>query len=153
MTQCLSGERWLYVAVSIDAFSERVIGWAMGEWAVADLKIDAVNRAIWNRRPDAGVIHHSGHGSHNTSISSGLTPREVGMGSLGVGEAYGTTVAESYYVTRVVEFLSRSSWAIRKRLRTASFDYIEVCYNHWRHRSTMRQVKPFEFVRMWEMTQ
>src|SRR5690606_16034565 len=63
MTQQHTDEGWLYLAVVVDAFSRRVIGWSMGERPVADLPIGAVRMAVWNRRPDPGVIHHSDHGS------------------------------------------------------------------------------------------
>src|SRR5690606_34821316 len=59
MTQQHTDEGWLYLAVVVDAFSRRVIGWSMGERPVADLPIGAVRMAVWNRRPDPGVIHHS----------------------------------------------------------------------------------------------
>jgi transposase InsO family protein len=62
MTQQHTDEGWLYLAVVVDAFSRRVIGWSMGERPVADLPIGAVRMAVWNRRPDPGVIHHSDHG-------------------------------------------------------------------------------------------
>lgn len=88
MTQHKTEEGWLYLAAVLDVFSRRVVGWAMGDRPVADLPIEAVKMAVWNRRPDTGVIHHSDHGAQYTSIALGKTLREAGiLGSMGsVGE-------------------------------------------------------------------
>ena len=76
MTQHETDEGWLYLAVVVDVFSRRVVGWSMGDRPVADLAVNAVNMAIWNRRPVRGVIHHSDHGAQYTSLAFGRTLRQ-----------------------------------------------------------------------------
>lgn len=71
ITQHNTDEGWLYLAVIIDAYSRKVIGWSMAEHLRAELVIKALERAIWNRRPASGVIHHSDHGSQYTSLAFG----------------------------------------------------------------------------------
>src|SRR5690606_17493166 len=126
-TQQHTDEGWLYLAVVVDAFSRRVIGWSMGERPVADLPIGAVRMAVWNRRPDPGVIHHSDHGSQYTSLAFRKTLREAGLvGSMGsVGDAYDNAMAESFFATLKTELLDRLRWMTRMQLRAAIFDYIE----------------------------
>lgn len=155
MTQHRTEEGWLYLAAVLDVFSRRVVGWAMGDRPVADLPVEAVKMAVWNRRPDTGVIHHSDHGAQYTSIAFGKTLCEAGiLGSMGsVGDAYDNAVAESFFATLETELLIRSSWMTRQQLKTAIFDYIEVFYNRRRRHSTLDYLSPLEFERRWEMAQ
>lgn len=154
MTQPHTDEGWLYLAVVVDAFSRRVIGWSMGERPVADLPIGAVRMAVWNRRPDPGVIHHSDHGSQYTSLAFGKTLREAGLvGSMGsVGDAYDNAMAESFFATLKTELLDRQRWMTRMQLRAAIFDYIEVFYNRRRRHSALGHLSPIEFERRWLTT-
>ncbi len=154
MTQQHTDEGWLYLAVVVDAFSRRVIGWSMGERPVADLPIGAVRMAVWNRRPDPGVIHHSDHGSQYTSLAFGKTLREAGLvGSMGsVGDAYDNAMAESFFATLKTELLDRQRWMTRMQLRAAIFDYIEVFYNRRRRHSALGHLSPIEFERRWLTT-
>lgn len=147
LTQHPTDEGWLYLAVVIDAFSRMVVGWAMGNRAVADLVVDAVNMAVWNRRPAGGVIHHSDHGAQYTSLVFGRRLQEAGiLGSMGtVGDALDNAVAESFYATLQTELLDRQSWPTRPRLRSAIFEYIEVFYNRRRRHSTLGYLSPAEF--------
>ena len=69
ITQYATGEGWLYLAIVIDLFSRKVIGWAMGARAFAVLVVDALDMATWNRRPAQRVIHHSDHGTQYTSLA------------------------------------------------------------------------------------
>src|SRR5690625_3496851 len=116
MTQHKTGEGWLYVAAVVDAFSRRVVGWAMGDRPVADLAVKAVNMAVWNRRPGRGVIHHSDHGSQYTALSFGRTLRNEGIvGSMGtVGDALDNALAESFFATLQTELLDRHCWPTRQ---------------------------------------
>jgi len=68
ITQHATGEGWLYLSVVLDVFPRAVVGWSMGERPTADLVVDALNMATWNRRPGKGLIHHSDHGAQYTSL-------------------------------------------------------------------------------------
>lgn len=149
MTQHKTDEGWLYLAVVVDVFSRRVVGWSMGERPVADLAVNAVNMAIWNRRPVRGVIHHSDHGAQYTSLAFGRTLRQAGIvGSMGsVGDALDNAMAESFFATLQTELLDRRPWPTRAALMTAIFEYIEGFYNRRRRHSSLGQLSPDEYER------
>ena len=155
MTEQTTGEGKLYLAVVIDAFSRMVIGWSMGDRPVADLAVDAVNMAVWNRRPDPGVIHHSDHGAQYTAIAFGRTLKEAGiLGSMGtVGDALDNAVAESFFATLETELFDRYTWSSRQELTSAIFEYIEGFYNRRRRHSTLGYLSPLDYERRWAITQ
>lgn len=99
---------FLYLAVVLDAFSRRIVGWSMATTLAARLVLDALNMALITRRP-RGVIHHSDQGSQYTSIEFGHRCREAGvrpsMGS--VGDAYDNAMCESFFATLECELLER----------------------------------------------
>lgn len=99
---------FLYLAVVLDAFSRRVVGWSMANDLRAQFVIDAMNMALAQRRP-TGVIHHSDQGSPYTSVAFGLRCKEAGvrpsMGS--VGDAYDNAMCESFFATLECELLDR----------------------------------------------
>jgi transposase InsO family protein len=101
---------FLYLAVVLDAFSRRIVGWSMATTLHMQVVLDALNMALWQRRPSA-VIHHSDHGSQYTSIEFGKRCREAGvrpsMGS--VGDAYDNAMAESFFATLECESPSNAN--------------------------------------------
>ena len=149
--QAHTDEGWLYLAAVTDVFSRRVVGWAMGDRMTADLAVEAVNMAVWNRRPQVGVIHHSDHGSQYTALIFGKTLREAGirpsMGS--VGDAYDNAMAESFFATLETELLNRHKWPTRRVLATAIFEYIEGFYNRRRRHSALDYLSPADFETQW----
>ncbi|MEW6523701.1 MAG: IS3 family transposase [Bacillota bacterium] len=149
LTQHATDEGWLYLAVVIDVFSRRVVGWSMGDRATADLVLGAVNMAVYNRRPGGGLVHHSDHGSQYTSLSFGERLQKAGiLGSMGsVGHALDNAVAESFFATLQTELLDRNTWARRAQLRTAIFEYIEAFCNRRRRHSKLGYYSPAEFER------
>lgn len=151
ITQHYTGEGWLYLAAIIDIFSRAVVGWSMGARAVADLVINALNMATWNRRPGSGLIHHSDHGSQYTSLVFSKRLEETGiLGSMGtVGDALDNAVAESFYATLQTELLDRNNWPTRQSLRSAIFEFIEAFYNRRRRHSSLDYLSPFEFEERW----
>src|SRR4029450_5556059 len=108
---------FLYLAVVLDVHSRRVVGWAMADHLRSELVIDAVDMAVWRRRPTEGVIHHSDQGSQDTSLAFGRRLREAGllgsMGSRGGGFANGT--AERVFATLACELLARHRFPTLKR--------------------------------------
>lgn len=151
ITQHYTSEGWLYLAVIIDLFSRIVAGWSMGNRAVADLVVSALNMAVWNRRPEAGLIHHSDHGSQYTSLAFSQRLQDTGiLGSMGtVGDALDNAAVESFYATLQTELLDRYSWPTRSRLRSAIFEYIEAFYNRRRRHSSLGYLSPAEFEKRW----
>jgi putative transposase len=139
ITQQRTGEGWLYLAVILDAFSRRVVGWSMAEHLRTELVLDALDMAISQRQPASGLVCHSDHGCQYTAFAYGrrLAACEL-VASMGtVGDALDNAVAESFFATLDCELLDRYPWPTRTGLRTAIFDFIEVFYNRQRRHSTL----------------
>jgi putative transposase len=147
ITQHRTGEGWFYLAVVLDCFSRRVVGWAMADHIRAELVVDALQMALWNRRPDPGAIHHSDHGSTYTSWAFGHRLREAGLlGSMGsIGDCFDNSVAESFFATLQTELLDRSTWPTREGLANAVFAFIEGFYNPRRRHSTLGYLSPADY--------
>ena len=133
------GPTWagfLYLAVVLDAFSRRIVGWAMGTNLRTQLVLDAINMAVGKRRP-SGVIHHSDQVSQYTSLAFGLRCQEAGvrpsMGS--VGDAYDNAMCESFFATLECELLDRRKFQTKAEARMAIFEFIEGWYNPGRRHS------------------
>lgn len=147
ITQHRTSEGWYYLAVVLDCFSRRVVGWAMADHIRSELVVDALQMAIWNRRPEAGAIHHSDHGSTYTSWAFGQRLREAGLlGSMGsIGDCFDNSVAESFFATLQTELLDRSTWPTREVLGQAVFAFIEGFYNPRRRHSTLGYLSPADY--------
>ncbi len=147
ITQHRTTQGWYYLAVVLDCFSRRVIGWAMADHLRAELVVDALQMAIWNRRPRPGTIHHSDHGSQYTSWAFGHRLRAAGLlGSMGtIGDCFDNSVAESFFATLQTEVLDRRSWPSRDELGQAVFAYIEAFYNPRRRHSTLGYLSPADY--------
>ncbi len=125
-------EGCLYLSFVLDTYSRRIVGWSMANYLKTDLVLDALNMAIYTRRPSPGLIHHSDRGSQYTSVEFGSRLREEGllpsMGS--VADAYDNSMVESFISTLKRELIHRHSWPNRQIARTAIFEYIEGFYDH-----------------------
>jgi putative transposase len=139
---------FLYLAVVLDVFSRRIVGWAMDTHLRAELVIDALNMAVGQRQPST-VIHHSDQGCQYTSVAFGLRCREVGvkpsMGS--VGDAYDNAMCESFFATLECELLDRRRFKSHVEARLAVFDFIEGFYNTRRIHSALDYRSPVEYER------
>jgi putative transposase len=139
---------FLYLAVVLDAWSRRVVGWAMATHLRTELVIDALNMALSMRRP-TDVIHHSDQGCQYTSIAFGLRCREAGvrpsMGS--VGDAYDNAMCESFFATLECELIDRKNFHSQVEARMAVFDFIEGWYNPHRRHSALDYDSPLEYER------
>ncbi len=155
ITQHKTDEGWLYLAVVIDAYSRKVVGWAMAEHLQAELVIKALELAVWNRRPSPGLVHHSDHGSQYTSLAFGQRLEQAGIvGSMGtIGDALDNAVAESFFASLQVELLDRRYWQTRQQLTTAIFDYVEVFFNRQRLHSTLGYLSPTDFEEAYALQQ
>ena len=140
---------FLYLAVVLDAFSRRIVGWAMGTDLRTPLVLDALNMALGQRRP-RDVIHHSDQGSQYTSIAFGLRCKEAkvrpSMGS--VGDAYDNAMCESFFATLECELLTRRKFQTKAEARMAIFSFIEGWYNPARRHSALGYKSPVEYERI-----
>ena len=137
---------FLYLAVVLDVWSRRVIGWAMATHLRTELVLDAFNMAVAQRRPTT-VIHHSDQGCQYTSLTFGLRCREAGvrpsMGS--VGDAYDNALCESFFATLECELLDRRRFPTQAEARMAVFDFIEGWYNPHRRHSGLDYLSPISY--------
>jgi len=136
----------LYLAVVMDAWSRRVVGWAMATHLRTELVLDALDMAIRQRHP-LGVIHHSDQGSQYTSLEFGKRCREAGvrpsMGS--VGDAYDNALCESFFATLECELLERHHFRSPKEAAGAVFEFIEGWYNPHRRHSSLGYTSPVRY--------
>ena len=137
---------FLYLAVVLDAWSRKVVGWSMANHLRTELVLDALEMAIGQRRPD-GVIHHSDQGSQYTSLAFGKRCKEAGvrpsMGS--VGDAYDNAMCESFFATLECELLERRRFASQAEAKIACFSFIEGWYNPARLHSALGYRSPIAY--------
>jgi putative transposase len=140
---------FLYLAVVVDVWSRRVVGWSMASHLRTELVLDAMNMAVWQRRPER-VIHHSDQGTQYTSIAFGLRCKEVGvrpsMGS--VGDCYDNALCVSFFASLECELLDQHRFRTQAQAKMAVFDYIEGLYNPRRRHSSIGQKSPINFERL-----
>ena len=147
-------EGWLFLAVVLDAYSRRIVGWSMRDDLKAELVVDALGMAVTRRKPPAGVVHHSDRGSQYTSLAFGTTLRESGLvASMGRrGDAYDNAACESVISTIKNELIKRRNWTSRDQARLAVFSYIETFYNPRRRHSALGYRSPIEYENMSQET-
>jgi len=147
ITYLRTWEGWLYLAAVQDAYSRRIVGGSMADHMRAELVVDALEMALWRRRPDIGLVHHSDRGGQYVSLSFGQTARAAGIAvSMGAkGCALDNAVCEAFFATLKKELTRRRSWPTRRELETAVFAWIEGWYNRRRLHSTLGYVAPAEF--------
>jgi putative transposase len=137
-----------YLAVVLDVFSRKIVGWAFGQRQTADLVLAALNMALLTRKPQ-GVIHHSDQGSQYTSVEFGRRCAQMGvrpsMGS--VGDAYDNAMAESFFASLECELIDRRVWKSFAQARMEIFTWIEGWYNPRRRHSGLGQKSPVNFER------
>jgi len=137
---------FLYLAVVLDVWSRKVVGWAMATHLKTELVLEALNMALGVRGPK-DVIHHSDQGCQYTSFAFGKRCQEAGvrpsMGS--VGDAYDNALAESFFATLECELLDRTRFRTQIEARMAIFDFIEGWYNPHRRHSGIGYDSPSKF--------
>jgi putative transposase len=148
ITYIPTGTGVLYLAVVLDVWSRRIIGWAMETHLRTSLVLAALDMAIEQRRPDR-VIHHSDQGCQYTAVGFGLRCRDAGirpsMGS--VGDCYDNAMCESFFATLECELLDRVPLRTPAEARGAVFDFIEGFYNPRRRHSSLDYDAPLVFER------
>jgi putative transposase len=144
ITYVRTWEGWLYLAVILDAFSRRVVGWALADHLRTELAIDALQMALNSRRPAPGLIHHSDRGGQYLSATYIGQLAAYGIrSSVGrPGTCFDNAAAESFFATLKSELLHRAVWPTRRHARTAIFHYVEGFYNRLRRHSTLHYLSP-----------
>ena len=140
-------EGWLFVAAVLDLFSRRIVGWSMQHRMTADLVTDALMMAIWRRRPEASVLHHSDQGSQYTSeqFQQLLAAQGIECSMSRRGECHDNAAMESFFSRLKDERVSRRTYRTRAEAKADIFDYIERFYNPRRRHSTLGGLSPVEY--------
>ena len=140
---------FLYLAIVLDVFSRKIVGWAMEMHLRTELMLAAIDMAITMRKPKE-VIHHSDHGCQYTSYAFGKRCQEAGiMPSMGtVGDAYDNAMAESFFATLEREVLNRRRFKSQAEAKMAIFDWLEGWYNPHRRHSALGRRSPVNYERL-----
>jgi putative transposase len=146
-TYIWTAEGWLYVAVVLDLYSRRIVGWSMAAAMTAELVTDALMMALWRRGRPREVLHHSDRGSQYTSEQCQRL-----MGAAGIvcslsrsGNVWDNAAMESFFSSLKTERTARKTYRLRDQARADVFDYIERFYNPRRRHSTLGYVSPVDF--------
>jgi putative transposase len=148
-TYIWTGEGWLFLAVVVDLFSRRVVGWSMQPTMTAQLVLDALVMALWRRGKPSELLHHSDQGSQYTSedFQRLLSAEGITCSMSRRGDCWDNSVVESFFASLKKDRVHRKTYPTRDTARADIFDYIEAFYNSRRRHSTLGQVSPQEFER------
>jgi transposase InsO family protein len=147
ITYIQTGEGWLYLAVVLDVFSRRIVGWSMSARMKDDLVIEAFKNAFYRRRPGPGLIFHSDRGSQYCSKRyRALVAGARGIQSMSAtGSCYDNAITETFFGTLKRELVHHCRYQTRAAARSSLFRYIEGFYNRQRIHSSIGYVSPSEF--------
>jgi putative transposase len=146
-------EGWLYLAVILDLFSRRVVGWKLGETLEAELVVTALRNALVLRQPDKGLYFHSDQGSQYSSqaVRRPLSVIGANLSMSGVGNCYDNATMEAFFSTLKTEcFPDNQVFTSRAQARREIFEYIEVYYNHRRLHSGLGYQTPCQYETQFE---
>ena len=149
ITFIATGSGWLYLAVLLDLYSRRVVGWAMSERIDQQLVLDALNMALGECQPKPGLIHHTDQGRQYSSTAYVEMLKRHGLvqSMSRRGNCYDNAVAESFFSSLKNELVNHCSFKTREQARTAVFEYIEVFYNRQRRHQSLDYVSPVDYER------
>ncbi|EJG1669878.1 IS3 family transposase, partial [Vibrio parahaemolyticus] len=152
ITYIKTHEGWLYLAVVVDLFSRRVIGWSMKSRITKELVLDALLMAIWRRSPSQKVLVHSDQGSQYTSHDWNKFLKQHGLeASMSRrGNCHDNAVAESFFQLLKRERVKRKIYSTREDARMDIFEYIEMFYNVKRRHGSNNQLSPVEYEKQYE---
>jgi len=154
ITYIRTWEGWVYLAVVIDLFSRRVVGWSMAEHMRLDLALDALRMALGERMPQHGnLVHHSDRGSQYASgvYRKVLEENGITCSMSRKGDCWDNAVAESFFATLKKELIFRHSWPTINGVMTAVREYIALFYNPRRRHSFLGFLSPMEYERLFNM--
>ena len=148
ITYVPTDEGWLYVAILLDAYSRRVVGWAMADHLRTDLALEALAMAFGRRRPTPRtLVHHTDRGCQYTAVryQAVLAAQQITCSMSRTGNCYDNAMAESFFATLKAELINRARWPTRQAARMAIFDWLEVFYNRQRRHSALGYRSPAAF--------
>lgn len=142
-------EGWLYLAILIDLFGRRVVGWSMRHLLDTKLVLDALTMALHSRRPGPGLIHHTDQGRHYVigAYTQLMKAHGIRPSMSAKGNCYDNACAESFFSSLKNELVHFHNFQTREEARAAIFEYIEIFYNRQRLHQTLDYVSPVEFER------
>jgi len=151
ITYIWTTEGWLYLAIVIDLYSRRVVGWSINKRMTKQLVKDALIMAIWRRKPAPGLIFHSDRGSQYCSREFQKLIKNYGIRSSmsRKGDCWDNAVAESFFGTLKLELVFREKYVTRDQARRSIVDYIEMFYNSNRRHSYLDYISPMEYETQW----
>jgi len=152
LTYIWTWEGWVYLAVVVDLFSRRIVGWSMAEHMRTELVLDALTMALGHRGPEGALVHHSDRGSQYASDAYRKALRDHGItcSMSRKGDCWDNAVVESFFGTLKTELIHRHSWPSRRQVQLAVAEYIELFYNRQRRHSFLGYRSPAEFERLFE---
>jgi putative transposase len=147
ITYVWTAEGWLYLAIVMDLYSRRIVGWATADHLETSLCLDALAMALGHRANVKGLIHHSDRGVQYASsrYREALDARGIECSMSRRANCWDNAVAESFFGTFKNELIYRRPWLTREDARDASVEYIEIFYNRIRRHSTIGYVSPVAF--------
>ena len=150
ITYIWTSEGWLYLAVVIDLYSRKVVGWALARRMTKQLVIDALVMAVWRRKPCAGLIFHSDRGSQYCShdFQNTLKQHEIISSISRKGNCWDNAVAESFFGTLKIELIHGADYTTRDQTKGDIVNYIEMFYNCKRRHSYLGYMSPMDWERL-----
>jgi len=147
ITYIATAQGWLYLAAVMDLCSRKIVGWATADHLKTSLIQQALSRALSQRRPPAGLLHHSDRGSQYASADYQrlLSAHRIVPSMSAAGHCYDNASMESFFSTLKTELLHRQNWQNHEQVDLALFDYIESFYNRQRLHSALNYQTPAEF--------
>lgn len=144
-----TAQGWLYLAVVIDLYSRKVVGWATSDRLKRALALDALKRALASRNPAPGLIHHSDRGSQYCSVDyqAALRKRKILISMSGRGNCYDNSMVETFFKTIKSELIWTTAWQTRWQAENAIARYIDGFYNPVRRHSSLGYLSPIAFER------
>ena len=142
-----TAEGWLYVAVVLDLYSRKIVGWSMQSAMTSQLVADALMMAVWRRGKPSELMHHSDQGSQYTSehFQHLLSEQGITCSMSRAGDVWDNSAMESFFSSMKTERTARKFYRTRSQARADIFDYIETFYNPRRRHSTLGYVSPVKF--------
>ena len=142
-------EGWVYLAIVLDLYSRKVVGWHINDRMTKELVIEAFLKAYWARKPKAGLIHHSDRGSQYASYEFQriLSKAGVKISMSAKGNCFDNAVAESFFSTLKTELVYNRNFKTKSEAKSAIFEYIEIFYNRERRHSKLNYCSPAKFDR------
>ncbi len=147
ITYISTHQGWIYLAIVMDLYSRRIVGWSMNRRMSRHLVIDALLMAIGNRQPPASLIHHSDRGSQYTSddFRDELAKHNIQCSMSGRGNCYDNAVVESFFGRLKRERVNRTRYRTREEAKADVFEYIECFYNRKRRHGYLGNISPVAF--------